>query len=77
MNAMTNMTEVVPHPFLFRFSLPVRRWDGVPKRGKRLLDLSSEFALPDLCELRSVRPIGEVRVAWNDRGPPPPPELPP
>ncbi len=62
------MSEVVPHPFLFRFAFPVRRCDGLPKRGKKLLDLSADFALPDLSELRGVRPIGEVRAAWNDDG---------
>ena len=65
------MPEVVPPPFLFRFALPVRRCDGLPKQGKSAfggLDLSAEFALPDLSELRGVRPLGEVRVAWNDEG---------
>lgn len=65
---MATMTHVVPHPFLFRFSLPVRRCDGLPKRGKRLLDLSADFALLDLSELRGVRPFGELRMAWNDDG---------
>ena len=62
------MHEVVPPLFLFRFALPIRRCDGLPKRGKRLLDLSAEFALPDLSELRGVRSLGEVRAAWNDDG---------
>jgi len=62
------MPEVVPHPFLFRFSFPVRRLDDVPKRGKRLLNLGSEFALPDLSELQGARPTGELRMAWNDEG---------
>ena len=62
------MPEVVPHPFLFRFSFSVRRCDGLPKRGKRLLDLPADFTLPDLSELRGVRPIGEIRAAWNDEG---------
>lgn len=65
------MTEVVPHPFLFRFSVPVRRCDELPKRGKSAfggLDLSADFALPDLSELRGVRPFGEIRAAWNDDG---------
>jgi len=62
------MTEVIPHPFLFRFSLPVRRSDSLPRRGKRLFDLSADFALPDLSELRGVRPFGELRAAWNDDG---------
>lgn len=62
------MPEVVPHPFLFRFSFPVRRLDDLPKRGKRLLDLSAEFALPDLSELQGARPTGELRMAWNDEG---------
>ena len=62
------MPDVVPHPFLFRFSFRVKRCDELPKRGKRLLDLSTDFALPDLSELRGVRAFGEVRMAWNDEG---------
>lgn len=62
------MPGVVPHPFLFRFAIPIRRLEGIPKRGKRLLDLSSDFQLADLSELQGVRPTGEVRMAWNDEG---------
>ena len=62
------MPDVVPHPFLFRFSFPVTRCDDLPKSGKRLLDLSAEFALPDLSELRGAKAFGEVRIAWNDEG---------
>lgn len=62
------MPNVVPHPFLFRFSFPVQRCDELPKRGKRLLDLSDEHALPDLSELRGTKAFGEVRIAWNDEG---------
>lgn len=54
--------------FLFRFSFPVLRCETLPKKGQRLLDLSAEFALPDLSELRGARPFGEVRAAWNDDG---------
>ena len=62
------MSDIVPPPFLFRFSFPVRRRDGLPKRGKRLLELPAEFALPDLSELRGDPPVGEVRIAWSDEG---------
>ena len=67
----TTMPNVVPHPFLFRFSFPVNRCDELPRRGKSAfggLDLSADFALPDLSELRGVRAFGEVRLAWNDEG---------
>ncbi len=62
------MPEVIPSPFLFRFSLPVKKLAGLPKRGKRLLDLPSECSLPDLGELQGLRPTGDLRVAWNDDG---------
>lgn len=62
------MAEVVPYPLLFRFAFPIRRLDAIPKSGKRLLDLGPEFVLPDLSELQSARPTGELRIAWNDEG---------
>ena len=65
------MPDVVPHPFLFRFSFSVKRCDELPKRGKSAfggLDLSTDFALPDLSELRGTRSFGEIRLAWNDEG---------
>jgi hypothetical protein len=62
------MTTVVPHPFLFRFSFPVRRREDLPRRGRPLLGLTPEFSLPDLSELRGVPPIADVRLAWNDEG---------
>lgn len=62
------MPEVVPYPFLFRLAIPIQRLDTIPKRGRRLLDLSDDFRLPDLSELQMVRPTGELRMAWNDDG---------
>lgn len=62
------MSDVVPYPFLFRFSFPVQRCGELPKRGKRLLGLSEDFVLSGLGDLQGVRPFGEVRAAWNDNG---------
>lgn len=62
------MPEIVPEPFLFRFSIPVRKLENLPRRGKRLLDLPSDFELPDFGSLRGAPPTGRLRVAWNDDG---------
>lgn len=62
------MTAVVPHRFLFRYTLPVRRVSGLPKQGKRLLNLPKSCTLPDLSELDNAGSFGELRAAWNERG---------
>ena len=68
------MSSVVPHSFLFRYSIPVPRINALPKsRGAALL------ALPETCRLPNVRQIentstglvpdfADVRVAWNAGG---------
>jgi hypothetical protein len=62
------MPPVIPHRFLFRYSVPVRHVPRLPKKGKRLLDLPAECTLPDFSELDGSQPFGQVRVAWNARG---------
>ena len=62
------MTNVVPHPFLFRYSIPVLQVARLPKKGRSLLNLPAKCALPDLGELDEKRPFGELRAAWNARG---------
>src|SRR3990172_4000974 len=60
--------SVIPHRFLFRSLVPVRRIDGLPRRGKRLLDLPADCALPDFGVLDGTKPFAELRAAWNDQG---------
>jgi hypothetical protein len=59
---------LLPHRFLFRYALPIRYERKLPKSGKRLLGLSADFAVPDFGSLDKISPIGQVRLAWNERG---------
>ncbi|MGE5195220.1 MAG: hypothetical protein ACM3U2_22225 [Deltaproteobacteria bacterium] len=62
------MSSLLPHRFLFRYSLPVRYDRKLPKAGKKLLGLGREFAMADFSALDKVAPFGELRLAWNERG---------
>ncbi len=62
------MSSVVPHRFLFRYTFPVRHLQPLPKKGKQILELPEECALPDLSELDRAKPFGELRLAWNESG---------
>ena len=62
------MPDLLPHRFLFRYALPIRYERKLPKSGKRLLGLSSDFALPDFGPLDKAASIGQLRLAWNERG---------
>jgi hypothetical protein len=62
------MPGLLPHRFLFRYSLPVRYDRKLPKSGKRLLGLPADFALADFAELDQVPSFGQLRLAWNERG---------
>lgn len=62
------MKSIIPQPFLFRFSIPVRHVARMPKKGRQLLDLPNDCLLPFLGELEQSRPIGQVRLAWNSAG---------
>ncbi|MGE3315612.1 MAG: hypothetical protein AB7O26_10890 [Planctomycetaceae bacterium] len=59
---------VVPHRFLFRYSIPVKRLEGIPRKGASLLALPADAALPDFGELDGLRPFAEIRAAWNVEG---------
>lgn len=59
---------LLPPSFLFRYNFPVKYEGKLPRRGGKLLGLSSEFALPRLCSLDERPAIGELRLAWNERG---------
>lgn len=60
--------SLLPHRFLFRYSLPVRYDLALPKGGKKLLGISADFALPDFAALDKAEPFGELRLAWNEKG---------
>ena len=62
------MPSVVPHRFLFRYSIPVRKIARLPKKGSQLLNLPGKCTLPDFGELDDHPAFGDVRIAWNDRG---------
>ena len=62
------MTALLPHPFLFRFTIPVRYAARLPRSKDRLLDLPEDFRLPDFATLDGVHPFADVRVAWNADG---------
>jgi hypothetical protein len=62
------MTQIVPHRWLFRFSIPVRHVVDVPREGDEWLALPPGCALPDFGELDAAPPFGELRMAWNAGG---------
>ena len=62
------MTALIPPQFLFRYTFPVRQIDGLPRRGKKLLNLPNECVLLSLAELNDRPQFGELRLAWNDNG---------
>ena len=62
------MSPVVPAPFLFRYSIPVRRIDALPQKSSPLLDLPADCTIPALSELTGEPRWAEVRIAWNPRG---------
>lgn len=62
------MSEILPPSFLFRVSFPVRRQANLPKKGRRLLALTAEHALPEFGELDQGTIFGKIRAAWNPQG---------
>jgi len=62
------MSSLLPHRFLFRYTLPVRYRGQLPGSGKKLLGLGPEFSLADFSELDKVTPFGTLRLAWNEKG---------
>jgi hypothetical protein len=62
------MSSLLPHRFLFRFALPVRYDRKLPKSGRKLLGLSTDFAVADFAALDKAEPFGELRLAWNEQG---------
>lgn len=63
-----SQSGLLPNRFLFRYSLPVRYERKLPRGGKKLLDLSADFALADFGALDQAEPFGQLRLAWNEHG---------
>jgi len=64
---------LIPPPFLFRFSIPVRELQQIPFTGKKAgsefaLSLPPDCSLPDFAEFEHRKPFGELRLAWNNNG---------
>lgn len=64
---------LIPPPFLFRFSIPVRELQKIPLTSKKAgaefaLNLPPDCSLPDFAEFEQRKPFGELRLAWNKNG---------
>ena len=61
---------LLPQTFWFRFALPCRQFEAMPRTDARggLLDLPEEAALPDLHQLDQSPSWAQVRVGWNSQG---------
>src|SRR5262249_12884156 len=62
------MSGLLPHRFLFRYALPVRYDRKLPGSGKKLLGLGPEFARADFSPFEKSPPLGELRLAWKEKG---------
>ena len=61
---------LLPQTFWFRFALPCRKFEGMPRLNGDggLLALPEATALPDLHQLDGQPSWAQVRVGWNSRG---------
>jgi hypothetical protein len=62
------MSFVVPPTFLFRYSFAARHVAAVPRRGRKLLDLPTDCAVPNLDPENDASSFGVVSLAWNEGG---------
>ena len=62
------MSSIVPHRFLFRYSIAIPKMESLPNRTGVLLDLPESCTLPDLGALDGIEKFAEVRAAYNDDG---------
>ena len=62
------MNAVVPPRFLFRWSFPVRPWEGQPAARGRLLSLGDDYRLAWPTEFDNEPNFAEVRLGWNPEG---------
>jgi len=62
------MAAILPTRFLFRYAVSVRYEAKLPRKGARLLDLPADSAWPPFDSLENERPLGDLRLAWNETG---------
>ncbi|MBM80244.1 MAG: hypothetical protein CMJ78_06575 [Planctomycetaceae bacterium] len=62
------MSSIVPHRFLFRYSIAIPKMVPLPNAKGRLLDLADSCIVPSFGELDELQSFGEVRAAYNDDG---------
>ena len=66
--AVRKMNSVVPHRFLFRYTIPITHVKSIPKRGGQLLNLSKSHSLPSFSELDGETDFADIRMGWNAKG---------
>jgi hypothetical protein len=59
---------VVPHRFLFRFTIPVPHIEQRAAPSRPFLDLDDAPALPDFGALEEFAPFARIRAGWNESG---------
>ena len=59
---------LIPTPFLFRYTIPVRRDDALPRSTTPLLELPDTFRVPVPAALAGTPPFVELSLAWNPQG---------
>jgi hypothetical protein len=62
------MSSLLPHRFLFRYSITVGYEAKLPWSGKKLLSLSEGKRIPGFAALDGAASFGDLRLAWNERG---------
>ncbi len=62
------MSQLLPHRFLFRYSIPVQKISKQAARGTGPPRLPKKHALPDLGELDGASSFADLRVGWNLEG---------
>jgi hypothetical protein len=62
------MSSLLPHRFLFRYSLPVQYERKLPRGGGKQPGLTAAQRLPDFSALDDAPHFGDLRLAWNEQG---------
>lgn len=59
---------VVPHRFLFRYSIPVPHVERLAGDARRVLDLDAAAHLPDFGALDDAPRFAKIQAGWNESG---------
>lgn len=62
------MTQLLPNRLLFRFELPIRRFDKPPRIDGRLKDWDDRYRLQPLGQIDDKPEWGDVYVGWDEAG---------